>query len=92
MVYVFSLTLQHKQCVRTRVSKEVRLPYTPTMGFTKWEAVFAPNPMRYRPIWSCDFRYNFIQPMIKSQGKSAPASNWFTVTLANQSVSRWNLH
>ena len=25
----------------------------------KREAVSSPNPMRYRPIWSCDFRYNF---------------------------------
>ena len=54
------------------------------------EAVFSPNPMRYRPIWSCDFRYNFTRPTIKSTGKSAPASNWFTVALANQSASRWN--
>ena len=38
------------------------------------EAVFSPNPMRYRPIWSCDFRYNFTRPTIKSQGKSAPGS------------------
>ena len=36
------------------------------------------------------FRYNFTRPTIKSWGKSAPASNWFTVALANQSASWWN--
>ena len=29
------------------------------------EAVFSPNPMRYRPIWSCDFWCNFH---VKSAG------------------------
>ena len=52
------------------------------------QAVFSPNPM-YRPIWSCDFRYNFTQPTIRSQGKSAPASNWLLPT--NQSHGG-NLH
>ena len=71
-------------CGNPKISGRVRAPVA------EREAVFSPNPMRYRPIWSCDFRYNFTRPTIKSQGKSAPASNWFTVALANQSASRWN--
>ena len=29
------------------------------LEFSIREAVFSPNPMQYRLIWSCDFRYNF---------------------------------
>ena len=37
---------------RAKLLDEVGLP------LTKGEAVFSPNPMWYRPIWSCDFRCN----------------------------------
>ena len=29
------------------------------LAFLSRESVFSPNPMWYRPIWSCDFRCNF---------------------------------
>ena len=67
--------IHHDPCSLPRLTIVAAIQVVPS--FAGWsavafqEAVFSPNPMRYRPIWSCDFRYNFHElytadPMIKS--------------------------
>ena len=47
------------------------------------EAVFSPNPMWYRPIWSCDFRCN-LHGIQSGESLSLAFSS-----AAYTSVSRW---
>ena len=51
------------------------------------ETVFSPNPMWYRPIWSCDFQCNLHGLQSSQMGRVAIAR--ILLSAAYMSVSRW---